>query len=368
MAAFLTAPGGRKMFEKIYELPINKEYVRHWGMNEAIRELIQNAIDSDSPFEWTFTNDRLRLRSKHSTLTPDTLLLGTTTKAEDGSKIGNFGEGYKIAMLVLTREDYKVVIHNGDVTWSPEFRLNKKFGAETLHIVEQAGSTSNIGVTFEVNGLTHSDIEEIKESCLWMQDTIGEFKSTQYGDILIEQPGKLYVGGLFITTTEMDYGYDIKPEYIKLERDRQTVDNFDLRTLTKDMWFETEEYDKIAELMEAGIEDLDLADWNTPELVKESCYQRFIVENPGATVASSNTELNEMVEAGLTKVVYVHGGYGSTIKDSTSYKANSTPVKPKAHPPAVMQQFYGNNKKYMKRAAQVEFKKLIEASQEWSNR
>ena len=356
------------MFEKIYELPINKEYVRHWGMNEAIRELIQNAIDSESPFEWTFTNDRLRIRSKHSKLEPATLLLGTTTKAEDGSKIGSFGEGYKIAMLVLTRAGYKVVIHNGDVTWSPEFRLNKKFGAETLHIIETQGSSSNQGVTFEVNGLTHSDIEEIKESCLWMQDTIGEFKSTYYGDILIEQPGKLYVGGLFICKTEMDYGYDVKPEYLKLERDRQTVDSFDLRILTKDMWFETEEYDKIAKLMEDDIHDLSLADWNTPELVKEACYQRFVEENPGYSLVSSNTELKEMVEDGMTKVVVSSSSYGNTIRDSDSYKANMVEVKPKAHPPAIMANYYINNKKYMKRAAQVEFKKLIAASKEWSNK
>ena len=32
---------------KTYELPISPNYVGNWGIKEAIREILQNAIDSD---------------------------------------------------------------------------------------------------------------------------------------------------------------------------------------------------------------------------------------------------------------------------------------------------------------------------------
>lgn len=85
------------MFETVYELPLSRDYVRHWGIPEAVREILQNAIDSDSPLEYTLYTDRITVTSKHSRLEPKTLLLGRTSKADCDDKVGSFGEGYKIA-------------------------------------------------------------------------------------------------------------------------------------------------------------------------------------------------------------------------------------------------------------------------------
>ena len=64
---------------KTYELPLSKDYVRHWGMSEAVRELIQNGLDSDSPFEWeTREEDQtLVIRSRFAKLEPKTLCWAT---------------------------------------------------------------------------------------------------------------------------------------------------------------------------------------------------------------------------------------------------------------------------------------------------
>src|SRR3990167_3517651 len=97
---------------RAYELPITKEYIRHWGLLDGIRELIQNALDSDSPFEWNIEEDTLYIHSRYYKLEPKTLLLGCTSKAEDTTKIGSFGEGYKLAMLCLHRAGYKVRLRN----------------------------------------------------------------------------------------------------------------------------------------------------------------------------------------------------------------------------------------------------------------
>ncbi len=236
-------------FKKSYELPLGRGYVRHWGLPEAIREILQNALDSESPFEYELDEDTLLVHSKFTTLSPATLLLGQTSKAEDAETIGSFGEGYKIALLVLARNDYKVRMLNGDRIWTPSFKMSRQFEAEVLHIDDSSADKMNEGLTFEVSGLSPGDIATIKEGCLHMQGNVGEVIATKFGRILKERKGKLYVGGLFICETDMMFGYDVLPKHLKLERDRQTVSGWDLQQITKNMWFDTERFDEIAELL-----------------------------------------------------------------------------------------------------------------------
>src|SRR3990167_3749403 len=152
-----------------YELPITREYISHWGLLDGVREIVQNALDSDSPFEWNIEEDTLYIHSRYSTLEPKTLLLGCTSKAEATDKIGSFGEGYKLAMLCLHRAGYGVRLRNNGVAWTPEFRFNTKFGSDILYIVENRLDFKQKGLTFEISGLTETDIVEIRQSCLAMQ-------------------------------------------------------------------------------------------------------------------------------------------------------------------------------------------------------
>jgi hypothetical protein len=46
---------------KTYELSLVKTYVASWGLAQAVRELIQNALDSDSPFVYEFKQGRRQL-------------------------------------------------------------------------------------------------------------------------------------------------------------------------------------------------------------------------------------------------------------------------------------------------------------------
>ena len=235
---------------KTYELPLSKDYVRHWGMCEAVRELIQNGLDSDSPFEWEMSEEdqTLVIRSRFAKLEPKTLLLGHTSKA-GSDKIGSFGEGYKIALLVLTRCGYEVQVRNGDRLWRPKFMYSHTFESDVLCIEDSAAQSRTEGVEFVVSGLTPSEFVEIRNQCLHMQYDIGETLTVSSGRILRARPGKLYVGGLYVCDTKLAFGYDVKPEFMRLERDRKTVDSFDLLFLTKQMWFDTERWDEIAELI-----------------------------------------------------------------------------------------------------------------------
>ena len=313
------------MFNKKYQLSLTKEYVRHWGVIEATRELIQNAIDSESPFVYEFSETEdgsktLLLMSEMTTLHPQSLLLGSTSKDGNKNAIGSFGEGYKIAMLVLLRESVSVEIFNGDKLWSPSFEYNKHFGEELLVVQESQLNFRNKGLTFKLSGLSDEDVGGIIDSCLLMQNNIGEIKSTKYGDILLGRKGKLYVGNLFICETDKEYGYNIKPEYVKLERDRQTVDDWDLSIITKNMWFETGEFEKIACMIKNEVEDVRLARFGSPDMVKDACYRLFKKTHPNSVIVGNQEDLEKLIKSGLERVVHVGVNFHSAVTESVLYK------------------------------------------------
>ena len=99
-----------------YELSISADYVPGWGITEAVREFFQNSIDEETRdssnkmlFEYDEAEEKLIIGNKHSELDIKTLLFGTTTKNDDDKMIGNHGEGYKIATVVLLRLGKTVV-------------------------------------------------------------------------------------------------------------------------------------------------------------------------------------------------------------------------------------------------------------------
>jgi hypothetical protein len=357
---------------KFYDLTLIRTYAAKWGLAEAARELIQNALDSGSPFEWEFIKQdnglkTLKLRSEFSTLSAEHLLLGKTSKADDESSIGSFGEGFKIALLVLTRLDYPVRILNGAVVWRPSFRFNKTFNDDLLSIEETKIDGKHSGLDFLVENLSDADCEQIRASCLKMQDDVGEVIQTHRGRILLNRPGELYVGTLFICKTELKYGYDIEPQYITLERDRQTVSSWNLEYLTTQMWFDSKRTDDVAKMIAESVPDVSNAQYSSPDIVKEACYKLFQEQYPGHIIASSPAELKELVAKGLTKTVYVGGGSYYNVKNSKKYKEAQAMVPVVKTPTEVMDAWLKKFKYNMHDKAVAAFKEeLLVASKWWT--
>jgi len=135
------------------------------------------------------------------------------------------------------------------------------------------------------------------------------------GDILLDRPGELYVGSLLISDKHnLKFGYNVKPEFISLERDRQTVSDWDLRCLTRDMWYESKRHDEVAQMIYDDVPDLYYARYSSPELIKAALMELFDKRHPGALLAESPSELKRMIEKGMVNTVYVgsttHGVIG----------------------------------------------------------
>jgi hypothetical protein len=350
---------------KVYPLSITKEYVSRWGMVEAVRELIQNSLDSSASFKYEFKKENngsftMLLTSEDVTLAPHTLLLGASGKRHSSDTIGSFGEGYKLALLVLLREGFDITILNGSVEWTPKFEFSRAFGYEQL-VIEETPLTQivNTSLIFRVGGLTEENVEAVRGCCLRMQGDVGAIRTTPMGEILLDRPGELYVGDLFVCKVNTDYGYNALPRYLRLERDRQTVDGWDLKCLTRDMWYATKDYDEIATLIARESPDLSYAKYSCPDIVKEACYALFKEQHPGEVIANTNEELQKLVRDGLTVVVAGDSFYAA-VSESSSYQSEMSSVLPKKLSPVeILEIWLRENRKEIRGKAIESFRKEI---------
>jgi hypothetical protein len=230
---------------KKFILPISPNYVHHWGLWEAIRELYQNALDAtdllggeasltyeDYPAYKSPLLVRVVMVKSLGHLAPASLLLGSTTKNSDSQQRGKFGEGYKLALLVLARLGLAVEVFNGDERWSVAIEHSEEFDAKVLTITVDTNYTPVEGVEFVIGpGVTDEQWEKIQSNVR---------PTPKYDDQILEEPqekGRIYVGGLYVTTMkEFHYGYSFQPGRINLDRDRGMVDNFDLAWVTSQLW------------------------------------------------------------------------------------------------------------------------------------
>ncbi len=264
-----------------YELSLVKSYVQEWTAEDAIREIIQNAIDESNrvednamSVEYDPEAKTLTISNKKSVLTHDTLLLGNTSKATDDNMIGKFGEGYKLGILVLTRENHPVTIQNYGLkeTWTGRFVNSRRWKDEVLTIFTEKSQIwskpTHNNLSFVISNVDQGMYDEVVKKTLFLKDIYtGEYvednyKKTSYGNILFEESekGRVYVNGLFVTILEdLKYGYDIKARYIEIGRDRNLIDSYKITKYTTLMWMEIQ-YDFKDEVFElAYSEALDFS-------------------------------------------------------------------------------------------------------------
>lgn len=246
-----------------YELTISPDYASNWTYIDAARELFQNGLDQETVskdnkmfHEYDKETNELKIGNKSSVLNIETLLLGKTSKANDDNTIGQFGEGYKIAALVLTREGKPLTIYNyqNREVWVAKFVKSRRYNNQLIlvfdinkkHIWEK---TPDNDLTITIGNISEEEYEKIVESNLHCQDDIGEVIEAKDGRILLDKhKGKIFVNGLYVCSREdFEYSYDFKPSAIKLDRDRGLIESYNLEWRTSQMWLESGS-DRVLEL------------------------------------------------------------------------------------------------------------------------
>lgn len=239
-----------------YELTISTGYAMSWTLADAVRELFQNAIDqeqvqSDNELFFEYTGDKLLIGNKKSLLSISSLLLGETTKAVDDRTIGKFGEGYKIATLVLLRLGKTITFYNygAKEVWRPRFVNSKRYGAKVLtFFVDKKHAWEKVpdnNLTIEIDNISAAEYEEVYTRTLRLHEGY-TFIAAKKGNVLLDEQyaGKVFINGLYVCKhSKYTYGYDFKPAYIHIDRDRKLVSDFDLQWLSSELWADIDSHD-----------------------------------------------------------------------------------------------------------------------------
>lgn len=229
-----------------YELGMSLDYVSNWTIVDAVREIFQNSLDEEiqnPENKWYFNydeeNEVLKIGNKSSRLSTKSLLMGCSSKKNDENTIGQHGEGYKVATIVLLRNNCSVKIYNYNEKeiWTAKVIKSRRYDANIgVYDIEKMGILKSVpenNLIFEISGISSDIYKSIKEKNLWLQDDLGNvIESEGYGRVLLEDryAGKVFVKGLYVCDKEqLTYGYDLNPSLIKLDRDRGLIDSFDLQ-------------------------------------------------------------------------------------------------------------------------------------------
>lgn len=352
-----------------YELSLSENYVSSWGLVEAVREIFQNALDqeiqySDNKMFYEFGANHLSIGNKASRLNIESLLLGESSKKDDESTIGKFGEGYKLALLVLTRLGKKVKIYNYQAreVWEAKLRPSKKYNGVRTLIIEVQDKyiwqrVPNNDLTYVIDGITFEEKQDIIRSNLRLQER-GEELKTRYGQILCdpEQKGRIYVNGLFVSTVdEMRYGYNFKPEHIELDRDRRMIAHFDLTWRTSEMWKQSGDR-RLVELTMTKADDVKYfsASYSYSNsssdlsALADMAYDQFMEKNgPKAHPVVNQKDMEQLLQrhGNLNNVrpVVVHDTHYALLNTSTKFRKvqeELPPITEIAPPMELMYSFY----------------------------
>jgi hypothetical protein len=86
---------------------------QEWHEWEAIRDIVQNALDEGEAYTFGYDNDGLWIADSGKGIRVSDFLLGPATLKPDYAR-GKFGEGMKVSALVLTRLGYRVHVRTAD--------------------------------------------------------------------------------------------------------------------------------------------------------------------------------------------------------------------------------------------------------------
>lgn len=208
--------------------PVSLSYRSHWSEWEAIRELVQELLDTNSPYGIVDTGEGLCLWDSGPGMKPEHLLLGESQKGP--GQRGQFGEGVKIACLVLLRLGYTVYI------CSPYLRawvsIDNLLGKQVMKINYFDDFSQISGNFFYIHGYRGDTFEDR----FVQRDTKKILFQHKYGQIIAEDKPRLYVKDIYVQDLpDALYSYNFFSG-IQLEESRKLASQWDLEWQLGTLW------------------------------------------------------------------------------------------------------------------------------------
>lgn len=247
--------------------PISPEYVKGWDSVRAAAELIANALDEDEAPTVTWSDGVLVIEdgAEHG-VGEEGMVLGLSTKGSDA--IGQFGEGLKIACLVLARDPQIGAVDVDTVGYRirPAIERRSLLGG---HVPRKSAGPAPEVLTFHLSASTRTRGTRITVECpkrvadaaraRFLQLTLpGYRRPTGPGQVLTDVPaGRVYVGGVLVTDRKkLTLSYDLSLAEAKAlqNRDRTIVEEWTLRRLIQSILAECTDLDVVERLARAALD------------------------------------------------------------------------------------------------------------------
>jgi len=215
--------------------PISLQYRSHWNEWCCIRELVQNALDSDKETARIYKQDgNLIIEDEGKGMQIKHLLLGISEKQDKENARGQFGEGLKIALIVLKRLGYDVEVISNN--------LHCK-----VDVAEIEGEKC-LKINYEHNGLTFNGtkiiIHDYKGSTYEDKFVMNGnktilFHDNFWGDIIEkrndEKNGELYVKDIYVCDIKnSEFSYNLNR--VQLEESRNVPNEYTVKRNIANVW------------------------------------------------------------------------------------------------------------------------------------
>lgn len=321
-----------------------EEVLEAWGVADATREIIANALDEQALTDtdeiniyedgegcWHIRDYGRGLRHHHLTQNEDEEKLRNPNKV-----IGKFGVGLKDALATFYRNGVEVTIHSPHETIRVEKVPKADFDEiETLHGLIYPPEKDIEGTDVVLDGITADQIDRAKQNFLRFTDE-KILEETKFGDVYAKPSSKdsrIYVNGLKVANEEnFLFSYNItkttKQVRDALNRERSNVGRTAYSSRVKDILRECE----TTEVAQRLVDDFEnFTDGTTHDEVNWKSIRLHAVKLLNArddvvfaTVDEQNSKadlLNSAIREGY-RVVTVPENISNEIQDEEDAKGN----------------------------------------------
>ena len=211
-------------------LTIERNYCENWTVRDAIREIIQNAIDTGTDLTFEESGDFQVICDNGIGVHLSDFILGKTSK-RDTDAIGQFGEGMKIGCLVFAREGRQVHIQSLGKNYVFSLQFDERWQSEllTIDITDSGETRSGTQIYLQCSD---EELEEARNLFLkFSPATIIESRirdGEYYRYQIMDAPGTVWVNGLKVTEVDSVYGYNFFDKDL-VNRDRSAINQSSIR-------------------------------------------------------------------------------------------------------------------------------------------
>ena len=277
------------------DLNIGTQCLDNWENNNAIRELIANALDEHiinkivKPISINHSRNKCEIIDYGSGITKSSFVIQSNSNKINNEKlIGQFGFGMKDAIGVLCKNDIDVKIYTKDYIFTPSYTQRANTSDITLHISFESNDDydddDEYGTKIVLNNIKRADIEKAKD--YFIDFTTIKFDKL-YSDIMMkfsDNSQYIFVNKFRICKTKKNtyFSYNIKKtkDVMKLfNRDRGDKDygafrkNINSYLKDIDIYDDRNSTEKIRKELKKIFEDDNLREFNQIDIIRNILTQ-----------------------------------------------------------------------------------------------